>query len=137
MLRADWKFNYSCSFRRPLGDNGTIDGLIGKAGSMRVGVAAVLFLVFAPAALAAGIDSYEKIKDADAYNACLANYGPAVGDHKFTAAPLAASEAEAPHPGQVRPPKRRNAWDDGLRAPKQGLKRLANGRMRIEIFPGK
>lgn len=92
-------------------------------------------LAFAPAALAAGIDSCEKIKDADAYNACLANYGPAVGEHRFTPAP-AAAETEAPRPGKGRTPARGNVRADG-RAPNQGPKRLANGRVRIEIFPGK
>ena len=91
--------------------------------------------LFAPAALAAGIDSCEKIKDADAYNACLANYGPAVGDHKFTPAPPAAAEEEAPRPGRHKASPRRNARTD-VEAPRQGLRRQANGRVRIEIFPG-
>jgi hypothetical protein len=126
--RATWKFNYSClTGRRSGGDRNAV--------LLRCAAAMVLCLAFAPAALAAGIDSCEKIKDADAYNACLANYGPAVGDHKFAPAPPAAAEAEAPRPGQHRTPARRNARA-GVEAPRQGPKRQANGRVRIEIFPG-
>jgi hypothetical protein len=133
-----WKANLA--LRRPF-------HIIGKASSLRVAVALACALASAPHGWAAGIESCEKIKDADAYNSCLASYGPAVGEHRFTRAPAAENEAE---------PLRRGARKAGVgkipagksRAGKavagksvaeaaHSPKRQANGRVRIEIFPGR
>ena len=90
------------------------------------------------AASAAGIDSCEKIKDADAYNACLASYGPAVGEHRFTAAPPAESgEREQASGAKAAAHGARRGGRQTAETARQGPKRQANGRVRIEIFPGK
>jgi hypothetical protein len=86
---------------------------------------ALLAAVARPVA-AAGADDCEKIKDADAYNACLASFGPAVGSHPATQAPPDESVADAP---------RRHARKAA--APSKPFLRHASGRVRIEIYPGK
>jgi hypothetical protein len=99
-------------------------------------------LVSASGAWAAGIESCEKIKDADAYNACLASYGPAVGEHRFTRAPAAESETESPRAGQRKSAVGKNragkSWAaQGVAEAAHSPKRQPNGRVRIEIFPGR
>ncbi|WP_296711400.1 hypothetical protein [Rhodoblastus sp.] len=116
--------------------------IIGKASSLRVAVALACALVSAPRGWTAGIESCEKIKDADAYNSCLASYGPAVGEHRFTRAPAAENEAEPLRRGEhkagagkIRASKSRASKPVAEAA--HGPKRQANGRVRIEIFPGR
>jgi hypothetical protein len=114
--------------------------IIGKTHSLRVAAAIACMLASVAGAAGAGIESCEKIKDADAYNSCLASYGPAVGEHKFTRAPAPESEAEPPRPGQSKAVagkgRARKAAHEAVHAERQGPKRQANGRVRIEIFPG-
>ena len=88
---------------------------------------ALLALVAASSAARAGVDACEKIKDADAYNACLASFGPAAGAHPTIRAPeredFGRSRGAEPL-ARTKPPA------------KQGpeVTRKANGRMRVEIF---
>lgn len=132
-MRNFWKA--SLVLRRPF-------HIIGKASPLRVAVASACVLFSAAGAWAAGIETCEKIKDADAYNSCLASYGPAVGEHRFTRAPAAENEAEPLRGGE------RKAGAGKSRAGKavagkpvaeatHSPKRQANGRVRIEIFPGR
>jgi hypothetical protein len=118
--------------------------IFGIAGSLRIAAAMACVLFPASGASAAGIESCEKIKDADAYNNCLASFGPAFGEHRFTRAPppAAETEAEPPRPGQRKAAganRARKAAPAAAQAEKQGPKpkRQANGRVRIEIFPGR
>ena len=60
---------------------------------MRALAAALMILVALAVPAAAGIDDCEKIKDADAYNRCLASHGPAFRGSRV--APMAPG-AEAP-----------------------------------------
>jgi hypothetical protein len=80
----------------------------------------------------AGVESCEKIRDADAYNACLASYGPAAGAHPTLRAP----EREISFPRGRH--KAEPAADPAkIKAPaKQGpqVTRKANGRVRMEIM---
>jgi hypothetical protein len=98
-----WKVNFSCEL-----------ALAAGAVALLLGGAAV-----------AGVASCEKIKDADAYNSCLASFGPAAGDHKITAPPAEANAPKAVRRRAHRPEKY-----------ERGPKRQANGRVRIEIIPG-
>ncbi|WP_298422656.1 hypothetical protein [Rhodoblastus sp.] len=91
----------------------------------RTSLAILLFLAGSVAAWAAG-DHCEKIKDADAYNACLATSGPAFHEGRFTGAPRTDTAPKIPRE------RRRRA-----EAPKRNAKRPAHGRVRIEIYPGK
>jgi len=94
---------------------------------MRFAMAIVFVLAGAPAW--AGIESCEKIKDADAYNSCLAAYGPAVGEHRSAAKPAKESAAKDRH-ARRRGRKTQKGW-------RQAPRRHAKGRIRIEIYPGK
>jgi hypothetical protein len=111
--------------------------IIGKARCFRAAMAMACLLAVAPGAGAAGIESCEKIKDADAYNSCLASYGPAVGEHKVTRAPAPDSEAEPPHSGQRKAAAGRSRARKTVEEAAHAPKRQANGRVRIEIFPGR
>ncbi len=75
---------------------------------MRLTLSILLLLAGAQAALA-GIESCEKIKDADAYNACLATYGPAVKEHGGKQAPPSDDEPQAQEPGSKEPQTRQLA----------------------------
>jgi hypothetical protein len=90
---------------------------------------ALLALIAASSAARAGVESCEKIKDADAYNNCLASYGPAAGVHPTVRAPERDDFAR---------PSRRWAEPSAKSKPpaKQGpqVTRKSNGRMRMEIF---
>jgi hypothetical protein len=77
-----------------------------------------------PAPVFAGADACDKIKDADAYNSCLASFGPVAGPHKVTAAPAADDAPKAARRRGRRPERSAHA-----------PKRRANGRVRIEIIP--
>jgi TRAP-type C4-dicarboxylate transport system substrate-binding protein len=115
--------------------------IIGAARSLRIAAAMACALLSASGAWAAGIESCEKIKDADAYNACLASYGPAVGEHRFTRAPAPESEVEPPRTGQRRgqgkAAARKTPGAKAVQETAHTLKRQANGRVRIEIYPGR
>ncbi|AZG75667.1 hypothetical protein EHO51_02315 [Methylocystis rosea] len=90
-------------------------------------------LLFAAPALAASrsIDDCEAIKEADAYNRCLASFGPTRGQHGATYPGVA---AEGGHSGKAsgrsasRPPSRTG----GAR-----LSASRGGRMRMEFTPGR
>jgi hypothetical protein len=90
---------------------------------------ALLALIVASSAARAGVESCEKIKDADAYNNCLASYGPAAGGRPTIRAPEREDfPRSSPHSAEPsaksKPPV------------KQGpqVTRKANGRMRMEIL---
>jgi hypothetical protein len=89
---------------------------------------ALLAAVAASFAARAGVESCEKIKDADAYNNCLASYGPAAGAHPTIRSPERADSF----------PRGRRKAEPSARttAPKQGprVTRKAHGRMRMEIL---
>ena len=94
-------------------------------------VLALLTLLAGSQTALAGADPCEKFKDADAYNACLASHGPAVGEHRVT---------REPGGEDISPPARQSlkakaAAKDKAPAP-QGpqVTRKANGRVRIEIL---
>jgi hypothetical protein len=90
----------------------------------------IIFLAFAASIAATGaatagprsIDDCEKIEAADAYNHCLASFGPVASGHARAFAPLSAATAE-PHAG------RRSR---GLSVER----RRAAGRLRMVITPG-
>ena len=96
--------------------------------NLRLALALLAVLAASPAA-GAGVESCEKIKDADAYNHCLASYGPAAGAHPTIGAPERADSV---------PRDRRKADPSAstTAAPKPGpqVTRKANGRMRMEIL---
>jgi hypothetical protein len=71
----------------------------------RFWLAAVLFAAQAGFAAAApqSIGDCEKIANADAYNRCLAAFGPAAKGHKMTAEPAAAAAAAASRPEAAAP----------------------------------
>lgn len=90
---------------------------------------ALLALIAASSAARAGVESCDKIKDADAYNNCLASYGPAAGAHPTIRAP------EREELG--RPSGRRAEPSVKAKAPAQQgpqVTRKTNGRMRMEIL---
>ena len=60
--------------------------------------------LLAGAAAAASIDDCEKIKDAGAYNLCLASFGPKRGEHPREAAQPGGPEASVP-PAQRQNPR--------------------------------
>lgn len=94
-------------------------------------VLVLLMLVVGPQAALAGADPCEKFKDADAYNACLASHGPAVGEQRITRAP----ERED-YSRPARQSLKAKAADKAKAPPQQGpqVTRKANGRVRIEIM---
>ena len=95
--------------------------------NLRLALALLVLIAVSPAA-GAGVESCEKIKDADAYNNCLASYGPTAGAHPTTGAPERADSF----------PRGRRKAEPSARttAPKQGpqVTRKSNGRMRMEIL---
>ena len=96
--------------------------------NLRLALALLAILAASPAARA-GVESCEKIKDADAYNHCLASYGPAAGAHPILRAP----ERE----DLARSSRRRGEPSAKAKAPPpQGpqVTRKTNGRMRMEIL---
>ena len=94
---------------------------------------AAFLAVFATPALAAprSIDDCEAIKEADAYNRCLASFGPTRGQHGATYPGVA---AEGGHSGKAsgrsasRPPSRSGAAQ---------LSVSRGGRVRMEFTPGR
>ena len=99
--------------------------------SFRLGLRllALLGTIAASSQAQAGVESCEKIKEADAYNACLASYGPAAGAHPTLRAPERENLARTRRKG-VEPEAKTKA------PAKQGpqVTRKANGRVRMEIM---
>jgi hypothetical protein len=93
---------------------------------MRVVLSILLLLAGAQTALA-GMDACEKIKDADAYNACLASFGPAAGEHEVTRAP-------PPDEPQARASARGADKAKGASRREPRPERKANGRVRLEFM---
>jgi hypothetical protein len=94
-------------------------------------VLALLMLVASAQAAMAGVESCEKIKDADAYNNCLASFGPAVGEHRVIRAPEGEDVSRPAHPS-VRPKAAAREKTPAARETK--VTRKPNGRVRIEIL---
>ncbi|CCJ08349.1 Hypothetical protein BN69_2898 [Methylocystis sp. SC2] len=99
-------------------------------------IGAMLFassLLFAAPALAAprSIDDCEAIKDADAYNRCLASFGPTRGQ-RGASYPGVASEGG--HSGKA---SGRSASRPAARSGRAELARGRGGRVRMEFTPGR
>lgn len=92
---------------------------------MRVALAFLLLFARAHAALA-GVESCEKLKDADAYNNCLASFGPVAGEKKLTHPPLAEH--------LTRRAPRHAAREQAPPPPEAHVSRKANGRVRLEFL---
>jgi hypothetical protein len=97
---------------------------------MRVTLAILLLFSGASSALA-GIESCEKIKDADAYNACLASFGPAAGEHPTTRAP---PPDEKPSAAPAHGARRQAEHSSRASRPELQPARKSNGRVRLEIM---
>ncbi|MGO8737470.1 hypothetical protein [Rhodoblastus sp.] len=89
----------------------------------RLAFALLLLAAASLSALAAG-DPCAKIKDADAYNSCLAASGPVFHEGRFKPAPQAARE------------KHRRGRSYRAAASRKGGRRHSHGRVRITIDPG-
>lgn len=94
------------------------------------GALAVLLLAAPATAAPRNIDDCEAIKEADAYNRCLASFGPTRGQHGATY-PGQASEGEKGSRG----PAPRNGG--ARRSPMPGVTLGHGGRVRMEFTPGK
>ncbi len=92
---------------------------------------ALLILIAGPQAAQAGVDPCEKFKDADAYNACLASHGPAVGEHRITRAPER-EDFSRPARQSLKAKAAAKAQAPQQQGPQ--VTRKANGRVRIEIL---
>ena len=101
-----------------------------KALIMRVILAILLLFAGASSALA-GSESCEKIKDADAYNACLASFGPAAGEHQTTRAP---PPDEKPSAAPARGARRHADGSRVASRPELRPARKSNGRVRLEFM---
>jgi hypothetical protein len=88
--------------------------------------------LWAPVAVAAPrtIDDCEAIKEASAYNLCLASFGPTRGQHGATY-PGVASE------GAKGAPDRRDAPRAAAHGPSAQVARSHNGRIRMVFTPGR
>jgi hypothetical protein len=98
-------------------------------------LAILIAIVAAPAnAAPRGIDDCEAIKDANAYNLCLASFGPVRGQHGANY-PGVASEGEKR--GGV--PRKGNAVHKNAHAGPRlgGVSRSPGGRVRMEFTPGR
>jgi hypothetical protein len=93
---------------------------------------ALLALIAASPEAWAGVDSCEKIKDADAYNACLASYGPAAGAHPTIRAPE--REDSFPRGRHKAEPSANSVRTRTPAKPGPQVTRKANGRLRMEIL---
>jgi hypothetical protein len=106
---------------------------------MRATLAFVLFIAGAQAASAAS-DPCAKFADADAYNNCLAGFGPAANSHELLHAPPdevrtdAHGRPAARKPGHQarRPQPRERMHPDANSGP--AARRVSHGRMRLEIM---
>jgi hypothetical protein len=86
---------------------------------MRFFLPSLLLLASAPAAWAA-TDPCAKYTDADAYNYCLAGFGPTAGHRTFSKAPPQAEEA-------AEPPRRASRSSHHFAAPSTPARRLPSG----------
>jgi hypothetical protein len=96
---------------------------------MRQLLVLILLCASAQNALAAK-DPCDKFKDADAYNNCLAGFGPAAGPHKSTRAPDAEEQAAPAH--HARSYRARHSAGGGL-PPGFVRKSARKGRVRVEF----
>ncbi|MGO9391079.1 hypothetical protein [Rhodoblastus sp.] len=94
-------------------------------------ILALLTLVAGPQAALAAADPCEKFKDADAYNSCLASYGPAVGEHRIMRAPER-EDFSRPARQSLKAKAAAKAQSPETQGPH--VTRKANGRVRIEIL---
>ena len=94
---------------------------------------AAFFAVLAAPALAAprSIDDCEAIKEADAYNRCLASFGPTRGERGATYPGVA---SEGGHSGKA---SGRSASRAASRSGRAELSRGRGGRVRMEFTPGR
>ena len=93
---------------------------------------AVALLIAAPAAAEPrSIDDCEKIKEPEAYNLCLASFGPTRGQHGASY-PGQASEGEKGSRG----PAPRRAVGGARQSPVAGVRLGHGGRVRMEFTPG-
>jgi len=76
------------------------------------------------------IDDCEKIKEAEAYNLCLASFGPVRGQHNKTYPGLASDSAASASGMQASPPSSRRGVSG-----RHNLNRGHFGRMRLELKP--
>lgn len=83
------------------------------------------------------IDDCEKIKEADAYNLCLAGFGPTRGQRNKSY-PGMARESGATSATTSSPHGRKNSarWRDADEA-RASMRRAHGGRMRMEFTPGR
>lgn len=104
------------------------EGMIGRNNALAL---AMLLGALAAPALAAprSIADCEKIQEADAYNRCLASFGPTRGQHGATYPGVA---SEGGHSGSGRSAYRLAPHDGGAR-----LSYGRGGRMRMEFTPGR
>ncbi|MGJ0532934.1 hypothetical protein [Methylocystis sp.] len=99
---------------------------------LTVAIAAFLAVLAAPALAAPrSIDDCEAIKEADAYNRCLASFGPTRGQHGATYPGVA---AEGGHSGKA---SGRGASRPASRSGRAELSRGRGGRVRMEFTPGR
>jgi hypothetical protein len=99
---------------------------------LTVAVAAFLAVLAAPALAAPrSIDDCEAIKEADAYNRCLASFGPMRGQHGATYPGVA---SEGGHSGKA---SGRSASRPASRSGRAELSRGRGGRVRMEFTPGR
>jgi len=111
----------------------TVAGMLGFACAH--GLALLVCATLASPALGGTIDDCEKIKDPNAYNLCLASFGPVRGQHGATY-PGVATEGDK-HGGAT------GGWKQGASsrhaAPAQPhgghIRRNAGGRIRMEFTP--
>ncbi|MBM3574990.1 MAG: hypothetical protein ACKOB7_05655 [Methylocystis sp.] len=92
-------------------------------------VAALLILKTAEVA-PRSIDDCEKIKEAEAYNLCLASFGPVRGQHNKTYPGLANDGAASAGGRQALPPTSRLGVSG-----RHSVNRSHLGRMRLELKP--
>ena len=91
---------------------------------------AALFMVKAAEAAPRSIEDCEKIKEAEAYNLCLASFGPVRGQHNKTY-PGIASDGDASESGKKAPLPSSRRGSNG----RQSLSRGHSGRIRLELKP--
>ena len=110
-----------------------LDGFFAKLlARLTLAVAAFLAVLAAPALAAPrSIDDCEAIKEADAYNRCLASFGPMRGQHGATYPGVA---SEGGHSGKA---SGRSASRPASRSGRAELSRGRGGRVRMEFTPGR
>lgn len=91
---------------------------------------AALFILKPAEAAPRSIDDCEKIKEAEAYNLCLASFGPVRGQHNKTYPGLASDGAAFASQKQSTAPSSRRSTSG-----RYSLSRAHFGRMRLELKP--